>query len=48
MDFIKQLFNIVPEALTFNNPRQGTQSGDTKMPSLPSPEMRAEGTPQHN
>ena len=46
MEFLKQLFNNVPEALTLNNPRQGTQSGDKKNAAPSLPKTRAEGTPQ--
>ena len=37
MRFIKQLFNNVPEALTLNDPRQGTQSGNTESVPPPTP-----------
>ena len=42
MEFIKQLFNNVPETVTLNNPRQGTQSGDTEsVPPTPKSVLKA-------
>ena len=44
-EFLKKIFNNVPEALTFNNPTQGTQCGEPKHPH-PTKQRRAGGTPQ--